>query len=41
MSVDDWLIQQFTLLGFTFQNWMVVVLAVIVAAALVARIEDG
>jgi hypothetical protein len=39
--VDDWLMQEFTLLGWTFQNWMVVILALILAAMLVARIEDG
>jgi hypothetical protein len=39
--VNDWLVQHFTLLGWTFQNWMVVILALILAAMLVARIEDG
>jgi hypothetical protein len=39
--VDDWLVQHFTLLGWTFQNWMVVILVMILAAMLIARIEDG
>ena len=39
--MDDWLVEQFPLLGFTFQNWMVVILAMIVAAMLIARIEEG
>jgi len=39
--MDDWLIQQFTFLGFTFQNWMVAILVIIVTAALVAMIEQG
>jgi hypothetical protein len=38
--VNDWLVQQFTLLGWTFQNWMVVILVMILAAMLIARIED-
>ena len=38
--MDDWLAEPFMLLGLTFQNWIVVILAIIVAAALVARIED-
>ena len=37
--MDDWLVQHFTLLGWTFPNWMVVILAAILAAMLVARIE--
>jgi hypothetical protein len=41
VSGGDWLVQHFTILGFTFQNWMVVILAVIVAAVLVARMENG
>ena len=40
-GVDDWLAQQFMLLGWTFQNWMVVILTLILAAMLVASIEDG
>jgi hypothetical protein len=39
--VDDWLVQQFTFFGLPLQNWMVVILATIVAALLVAMIEDG
>jgi hypothetical protein len=39
--VKDWLVQHFTLLGWTFQYWMVAILALILAAMLVARIEDG
>jgi hypothetical protein len=39
--VDDWLVRHFTLLGWTFQNWMVVILVMILAAMLIARIEDG
>jgi hypothetical protein len=39
--VNDWLVQHFTLLGLTFQNWMVVTLAMIVVAVLMARIENG
>jgi hypothetical protein len=39
--VGDWLAEHFTLLGLTFQNWMVVALAMIVAAALIARMENG
>lgn len=38
--MNDWLVQQFTLLGWTFQNWMVVILVMILAAMLIARIED-
>jgi hypothetical protein len=41
VSGGDWLVQHFTLLGFTFQNWMVVILAMIVAAVLMARMENG
>jgi hypothetical protein len=40
-SVGDWLAEKFPLLGFTFQNWMVVILAMIVVAMLIARIEEG
>ena len=39
--MGDWLTVQFTLLGLTFQNWMVVVLAMIAAAVLIAMMEDG
>jgi hypothetical protein len=39
--VNDWLVQHFTILGWTFQNWMVAILALILAAMLAARIEDG
>jgi hypothetical protein len=41
VSGGDWLVQDFTLLGFKFQNWMVVILTMIVAAVLVARMENG
>jgi hypothetical protein len=41
VSGGDWLVQYFPLLGFTFQNWMFVILAMIVAAVLVARMENG
>jgi hypothetical protein len=34
--VGDWLAEHFTLLGVTFQNWMVVALAITLASALVA-----
>ena len=39
--MSDWLVEQFTLLGLTFQNWMIVGLAMIVIAALISRMEDG
>jgi hypothetical protein len=39
--VGDWLAEHFILLGLTFQNWMVVALAMIVAAVLIARMENG
>ena len=38
--MDDWLIQQFTILGFSFQNWMGAVLVIIVTAALVGRLNN-
>lgn len=31
---EEWLIERFTLLGLSFQNWMVVALAMIVLAVL-------
>jgi hypothetical protein len=40
-EMDDRLVQHFTLLGWTFQSLMVVMLALILATMLVARIEDG
>lgn len=39
--MDDWLVREFSLLGFQFQNWMVVVLAVIGIAALIAKGEKN
>ena len=35
------LIEQFTLLGLTPRNWMIVTLAMIVIAALISRMENG
>ena len=35
------LVEQFTLLGLTPQNWMIVTLAMIVIAALISRMENG
>jgi len=35
------LAEQFTLLGLTPQNWMIVTLAMIVIAALISRMENG
>jgi len=34
--VSDWLVEHFTLLGVTFQNWMILALAIILVGALVA-----
>jgi hypothetical protein len=34
--VDDWLVTQGTYLGIPFQNWMVVSLALVLAAVLIA-----
>jgi len=31
--MGNWLIEQFTLLGVTFQNWMILALAVILVGA--------
>jgi hypothetical protein len=35
-TVENWLVERFTHLGVTFQNWMIVALAIIVVGALVA-----
>jgi len=37
--VREWLIERFTLLDVSFQNWMVVALAMIVTAVLVWKAE--
>jgi hypothetical protein len=34
--VSDWLVKQFTIWGASFQNWMVVALAIIVVAVVLA-----
>ena len=34
--MGDWLAEQFTLFGATFQNWMVVAIAIILVGAFVA-----
>jgi len=37
--VREWLVERFTLLGLSFQNWMVVALVMIVIAVLVWKRE--
>ena len=39
--MGDWLAEQFTLLGLTFQNWMIVTVTLIVIAALISTMENG
>jgi hypothetical protein len=34
--MGNWLIERFTLLGVTFQNWVILALAVILVGALIA-----
>jgi hypothetical protein len=38
---EEWLVERFTLLGVSFQNWMVVALAMIVIAVLIWKGENG
>ena len=35
-GMGNWLIERFTLLGVTFQNWVILALAVILVGALIA-----
>jgi len=39
--MGDWLAEQFTLMGLTFQNWMIVTVTLIVIAALISTMENG
>ena len=39
VAVDDWLIRRCTFLGISFQNWMVVVFALMLFAALINMAE--
>jgi hypothetical protein len=39
--MSDWLAEHFALLGATFQNWMVVAVAIILVSALDARRSAG
>jgi hypothetical protein len=34
--MGDWLVERFTLLGVTFQNWMIVALAIVLVGGLLA-----
>ena len=36
VAMDQWLVEQYTFYGVTFQNWMTVALAVILIAVLIA-----
>jgi hypothetical protein len=38
---EEWLVERFTLLGVSFQNWMVVTLAMIVIAVLIWKGENS
>lgn len=39
-GLGDWLVQSFTLLGVTFQNWMPIALALVLFAALIAWLRE-
>jgi hypothetical protein len=38
-SVDQWLVQEFTILGIHFQNWMLVDAGIVLAAVLIAWLQ--
>jgi hypothetical protein len=38
--VSDWLVREFTVLGIHFQNWMLVVLAIVLSMILYAWIQE-
>ena len=40
-KMGEWLAEQFTLVGLTFQNWMIIAGTIIVIAALISRMENG
>jgi hypothetical protein len=39
--MNEWLVEQFTLIGFHFQNWMLLVLVIIVLAILSAWMVES
>jgi hypothetical protein len=39
--MDEWLVQQFTLFGVHFQNWMLLVLVILVLAILSAWMVES
>lgn len=39
--MDDWLVQQITLVGIPVQNWMLVTFALILVAALIKIAENS